>query len=151
MSGDLTNFAFSGVSFISLNLSNSRPLLTPHQSTILAMAAVVKLIANSPLFADQSIRKAFRADGNRTHGRVRANDTGPADSDDIMHSGIFPAAYQHSWNGIEHSAGFPQQFLQIPGHGTSIKNFITSEYRSKETVFITIARNQYTLNFASEF
>ncbi len=42
-------FAGSGVSFISVNLSRSRPLFTPHQSTARAMAAVVRLTANSPL------------------------------------------------------------------------------------------------------
>ena len=57
MSGARMCFAGSGVSFISLNLSKSRPLFTPHQSTARAMAAVVRLMANSPLLRIISYEK----------------------------------------------------------------------------------------------
>ena len=46
--GTLTNCAFSLCNFISLNLSNFSPDLTPHQSVAYANCLLVKFITNSP-------------------------------------------------------------------------------------------------------
>ncbi len=45
--GQDTSLQFSGVSFISLNLSASAPDLTPHQSAAKASSSVVRFITNS--------------------------------------------------------------------------------------------------------